>query len=117
MASVIANRLANDMKLQMDATLHYVIGGSDDASTSSADLEYDSPYNTYKNAGLPPGPIASPSVASLQAVLTPADTNYLYWVAVDPVNKVTKFAETWAEHQENRKLYDAWREAHNADKE
>lgn len=117
MASVIANRLAIDMKLQMDATLHYIKGTTDDASSTIEDTKIDDPYNTYMYAGLPPGPIASPSVASLNAVLSPADTPYLYWVAVDPVNKVTKFAETWAEHQENRKLYDAWREAHNADKE
>ncbi|SDC21856.1 UPF0755 protein [Sanguibacter gelidistatuariae] len=117
MASVINNRLAIDMKLQMDATLHYFLGTTDDASSTTADTEVDNPYNTYKYAGLPPGPIASPSVASLQAVLTPADTDYLYWVAVDPVNKVTKFAATFAEHEANKKLYDAWRAEHNAAKD
>ena len=117
MASIIQNRLDIDMMLQMDATLHYVLPGGDDASTTTEDLAYDSPYNTYKYNGLPPTPIASPSVASLQAVLTPAETDYLYWVAVDPVNKITKYAKTFAEHQENVKLYTAWKLEHNAAKE
>lgn len=114
MASVIQNRLDIDKKLEMDATLHYVLPGGDDASTSAEDLTFDSPYNTYIYTGLPPSPIASPSVASLQAVINPADTDYLYWVAVDPVNKITKFAVTYTEHLENRQEYLAWREAHNA---
>ena len=117
MASVIENRLAAGWKLEMDATLHYVLPGGDDASTSTEDTKFDNPYNTYMYAGLPPAPIASPSVASLQAVLTPADTNYFFWVAIDPVNKVTKFAETLPEHNENKKLYDAWRAEHNAAKQ
>lgn len=117
MASVINNRLAIDKPLQMDATLHYFLGATDDASSTEADTKVDNPYNTYLYPGLPPGPIASPSLASLQAVLAPADTDYLYWVAVDPVNKVTLFAETFTEHQENKKLYNAWREANNAAKE
>lgn len=117
MASVIENRLAAGKNLEMDATLHYFLGITDDASSTIADTEIDNPYNTYKYPGLPPGPIASPSVASIQAVLAPPVTKYLFWVAVDPVNKVTKYAETYTEHLENKKLYDAWRAEHNAAKE
>ena len=117
MASVIENRLGIGKALEMDATLHYFLGTTDDASSTIADTEIDNPYNTYKYPGLPPGPIASPSVASINAVLAPPVTDYFYWVAVDPVNKVTKYATTFAEHQENVKLYKAWREEHNAAKE
>ena len=117
MASVIENRLAAGKALEMDATLHYFLGTTDDASSTTADTQVDNPYNTYKYPGLPPGPIASPSVASIEAVLSPPDTDYFYWVAVDPVNKVTKYAVTYPEHQQNVELYKAWRKEHNAAKE
>ena len=78
-ASVIYNRIRARMPLQVDATILYALGESKDR-LSLDDLEVDSPYNTYKNTGLPPGPIASPSRGAIQAALEPRDTDYLYYV-------------------------------------
>ncbi len=78
-ASVIYNRMQRDMPLQIDATIQYALKRPK-ANLSLADLKIDSPYNTYKNHGLPPGPICSPGRESIQAALNPADTNYLYYV-------------------------------------
>ena len=78
-AGVIYNRIRAGMPLQVDATILYVLG-EPKASLSLEDLEVDSPYNTYANKGLPPGPIASPSRESIEAALRPAETGYLYYV-------------------------------------
>lgn len=78
-ASVINNRLNIDMMLQIDATVIYALG--EHVSTVLYEhLNVDSPYNTYKNYGLPVGPICSPGLASIKAAINPADTNYLYYV-------------------------------------
>ena len=78
-ASVIYNRMRKDTPLQIDATIQYALKRPK-TNLSLADLKIDSPYNTYKNKGLPPGPICSPSRESIQAALNPANTNYLYYV-------------------------------------
>lgn len=78
-ASVIYNRLEAGMPLQMDATIQYARGEPKE-QLSLQDLEIESPYNTYKNSGLPPGPICSPSLASLKAAVSPEQTDYLYYV-------------------------------------
>jgi UPF0755 protein len=78
-ASVIYNRLKRDMPLQIDATIHYALHKQGE-ELSLADLKVDSPYNTYENKGLPPGPICSPSRQSLEAAIRPADTDFLYYV-------------------------------------
>ncbi|MGF1471778.1 MAG: endolytic transglycosylase MltG [Rubrobacteraceae bacterium] len=78
-AAVIYNRLERDMPLQIDATIQYARGEPKE-KLSLEDLEIDSPYNTYTNAGLPPGPICSPSLDSVRAAVRPADTDYLYYV-------------------------------------
>ena len=78
-ASVIYNRLRKDMPLQIDASIHYALDKQGE-ELSLADLEVNSPYNTYENKGLPPGPICSPSRQSLEAAINPADTDYLYYV-------------------------------------
>ena len=78
-ASVIYNRLAAGMRLQVDATIEYVIK-ADRPRLLESDLAIDSPYNTYRNGGLPPGPIASPGLASLRAAAVPQETDYLYYV-------------------------------------
>ena len=95
-ASVIANRLQKGMKLQIDATVLYAIGHKDKVLYS--DLEVDSPYNTYKIDGLPPGPISAAGKASLEAMLHPADTPYLYYVLSDKNGKHA-FATTPAEFE------------------
>jgi len=78
-ASVIYNRLRRDMPLQIDATVQYALARPKE-TLSLADLRIDSPYNTYENEGLPPGPICSPSRQSLEAAINPEATNYLYYV-------------------------------------
>lgn len=78
-ASVIYNRIHRDMPLQIDATIQYALERPKE-KLSYADLQVDSPYNTYENAGLPPGPICSPSLQSLRAALEPAETDHLYYV-------------------------------------
>ena len=81
-AEVVYNRLARGMRLQVDATVLYALGGG--TTLTAADLRVKSPYNTYLVSGLPPGPIASPGRASLQAALQPAKGPYLYYVVVEP---------------------------------
>jgi UPF0755 protein len=78
-ASVIYNRIREGMQLQIDASIQYALGDPK-AELSYEDLEVDSPYNTYQNFGLPPGPICSPSKESIRAAVEPADTDYLYYV-------------------------------------
>ncbi|MBA3610396.1 MAG: endolytic transglycosylase MltG [Rubrobacter sp.] len=78
-ASVIYNRIRQGMPLQIDATIQYARGKPKE-ELSLDDLEIESPYNTYNNPGLPPGPIASPSRESLQAAIEPQETDYLYYV-------------------------------------
>lgn len=78
-ASVIYNRLDKGMRLGIDATVQYALG-EQKQYLSSADTKIDSPYNTYRIDGLPPGPICSPSASSIKAALNPADTKYLYYV-------------------------------------
>lgn len=78
-ASVVYNRLRRGMPLQIDASVHYALENPK-AELSLADLKVDSPYNTYEHEGLPPGPICSPGLRSMQAAIEPAQTNYLYYV-------------------------------------
>lgn len=85
-ASVIYNRLKKAMKLEIDATVLYALGYHKEKLTY-ADLGIDSPYNTYKYAGLPPTPIAAPGKSSLEAALAPAQTDFLYYVLTDPSGK------------------------------
>jgi peptidoglycan lytic transglycosylase G len=81
-SAVIYNRLARGMNLEIDATVLYALGRHKERVLFE-DLEVESPYNTYRNPGLPPTPIASPGVASLEAALQPADADYLYYVVID----------------------------------
>ncbi len=83
MAAVIYNRLALRMPLQIDATIQYVLPERKDRLTL-ADTKFPSPYNTYLNPGLPPGPIANPGLNSIKAALAPAPVDYLYYVLTSP---------------------------------
>lgn len=97
-AGVIENRLRQNMALQIDATLLYAI--SEWRRLTFKDYKtIDSPYSTYKNRGLPPGPICSPSVKSIEAALHPAQHDYLYYVARP--DKTHAFARTYSEHVRN----------------
>lgn len=111
-ASVFYNRLARGMKLQTDPTVQYAVagvnpplavGGYWKRGLTELDLQIDSPYNTYRQVGLPPGPIANPGLASIQAVLQPAQTEYLYFVAKPDGSHA--FARTLREHNENVARY------------
>jgi UPF0755 protein len=105
-ASVIYNRLDQGMPLQLDSTLHYAVDSRGEVATSDDLRDIDSPYNTYKLAGLPPTPIDSPGDDAIDAALHPADTNDLYFVTVNLRTGKTLFAETLAEHNQNvQKLY------------
>jgi UPF0755 protein len=100
-AAVYRNRLIRNMPMQADPTVVYALvkAGTYDGNIRRRDLAFDSPYNTYKYPGLPPGPIASPGRAALAAALAPADVNYLYFVSRNDGSHV--FAETLAEHNAN----------------
>lgn len=94
-AGVFYNRLAKNMLLQSCATVQYALGEVKPV-LSNQDVQIDSPYNTYKNQGLPPGPIASPGHASLEAAMYPAQTEYLFFVAKH--NGAHVFTKTYEEH-------------------
>jgi len=99
-ASVIYNRLARGMPLDVDATLIYARGNPRDRSISEKDKLIDSPYNTYTHTGLPPTPIAAVGAASLRAALAPATTSYLYYVVIDKQGH-TAFASTLEQQNAN----------------
>jgi UPF0755 protein len=100
-AAVYRNRLRLGMPMQADPTVIYALqrAGRFDGNLSRDDLQFDSPYNTYRYPGLPPGPIAAPGLASLRAVLQPAPVSYLYFVSRNDGSHV--FASTLAEHNRN----------------
>ena len=85
------------MRLQCDPTVIYALGERFDGNLRKADLEVDSPYNTYRYAGLPPGPIASPGRQSIEAAVAPAPVDYLYFVATGQ-NGTHQFSRTLLEH-------------------
>lgn len=105
-ASVFANRLEINMALESDATVNYATGKSNPRPTYE-DLRTDSPYNTYKYPGLPPTPINSPRIQSIQAAINPADTNYYYFIHEQdgPNAGRVHFASTLAGHNENVRKY------------
>jgi UPF0755 protein len=104
-AAVYANRLKIGMGLQCDPTVIYALerAGRYNGNLRREDLQFDSPYNTYRYAGLPPGPIASPGRASLEAAANPANVPYLYFVSKNDGSHV--FATTLDEHNRNVQQY------------
>jgi UPF0755 protein len=100
-ARVIYNRLARHMPLQLDSTVLYGLHKFG-IIASDKDLASPSPYNTYKNKGLPPGPIDSPGDKAIQAVLHPAPGPWLYFVTVNPQTGETKFTSSLAEFEKFR---------------
>ena len=114
-ASVYLNRLKLDMPLQADPTVQYAVAGVSPGTTpdywkqglSPTDLQMESPYNTYRFRGLPPGPIANPGLASLAAVVMPEKTDYLYFVAKNDGSH--EFARTLDEHNRNVAKYQSGR--------
>ena len=114
-ASVYLNRLRAGMRLQADPTVVYVLtnglGDMQGQPLLTGHLQLDSPYNTYRNAGLPPGPIANVGAAAIKAVLKPADTNYLFFVADGKGGH--KFSNSYEEHLKN---HADWRTIKNSRK-
>ncbi|MHB8194223.1 MAG: endolytic transglycosylase MltG [Bellilinea sp.] len=106
-ASVFYNRLAAGIKLDSDPTVQYAVGYNDVQGTwwtnplSYADLETDSAYNTYRYAGLPPGPISNPGITALQSVANPASSPYYYFRARCDGTALHNFAVTFEEHLQN----------------
>ncbi|NTW82207.1 MAG: endolytic transglycosylase MltG [Chlorobiaceae bacterium] len=101
-ASVYFNRLKKNMRLQADPTIQYALGGTA-RRLLYKDLKVDSPYNTYRHNGLPPGPICSPGSAAIRAVIRPADTEFLYFVASGKGGH--NFSGTLSGHGENIRKY------------
>jgi UPF0755 protein len=106
-ASVLENRLAKDMPLMTDPTVIYaaLLDKQYRGTIYQSDLKRDSAYNTYRHSGLPPGPICSPGIASLQAAMHPADSSFLYFVADAGASGRSRFAATLAEHERNVSAY------------
>ena len=94
-AGVFLKRVEIGMPIQSDTTIQYILGAQKETITFK-DTEIDNPYNTYQNYGLPPGPIGSPSLSAIQAVLEPEQTDYLYFVAQNDGHH--RFSRTYAEH-------------------
>ena len=100
-AAVYRNRLKIGMGMQADPTVIFALqrAGRYRGNLSRDDLQFDSPYNTYRYPGLPPGPIASPGLASIEAAVRPAPVSHLYFVSRNDGSHV--FADTLAEHNRN----------------
>lgn len=111
-AAVYLNRLVNGIRLEADPTVQYAMGyqpAADQWWKTPVFLEeyssVDSPYNTYLYPGIPPGPIASPGLSSIEAVLYPDEHSYLYFVALPDGSGAHIFSETFEEHSENVRRY------------
>lgn len=111
----IQNRLAIDMKLDIDAAVAYGLGISGLDLTRELIDTSDNPYNLYRVTGLPPTPIASPSLESIDAALAPVPGPWLFWVTINLDTKETRFAETLAEHNENVALLREWQAQQSAE--
>ncbi len=110
-AGVLINRLARDMHLQIDATVQYALGYDATIQTwwrtqlTEADFQVPGPYNTYQVRGLPPGPIANPGLAAIEAVLYPESHDYLYFVVNPDRSGAHLFATTYEQHLDNIALW------------
>ena len=104
-ASVYLNRMAKGIKLGADPTVKFAMRDFELKRVYDKYLKIESPYNTYQHAGLPPGPICTPSVATVEAVLQAPETDYLYFVAKPDFSGYSNFAATYKEHLEYAKEY------------
>ncbi len=101
-SGILWRRIAIGMPLQVDATLTYITG-RDSSELTLTDLGKDSPFNTYRNKGLPPAPISNPGILSILAALEPVESNYLYYLHDE--NGMIHYAKTFEEHKKNKALY------------
>ena len=104
-AGLYINRLNRGMRLEADPTVKFAVGDATLRRILFKHLEVESPYNTYKIDGLPPGPIRIPSTASINATLSPAQHNYIFMCAKDDLSGRHNFAVTHAEHARNARAY------------
>ena len=104
-AGVYLNRLKKGMRLEADPTVQYALPDGPKSRLLFEDLKINSPYNTYLNKGLPPGPINNPGLSSIKAALNPSEHNYIFFVATGEGGH--KFTENYAEHQKAIKEYKA----------
>jgi UPF0755 protein len=104
-SGIFWNRINQDMLLQSDAPLSYIL--DDKVDQHSIDqIKTDSPYNTYVNKGLPPGPISNPGMNAIEAAIYPEESNYLFFFTVGKgADKKTIFSKTFEEHVANRQKY------------
>ena len=107
-ASVYLNRMKTGMRLSADPTVIFALKDFSIRRVYKKYLQFQSPYNTYLNSGLPPGPICTPSIKTIDAVLNAPATNYLYFVAQPNLTGFSNFAATYQEHQTFAKLYQDW---------
>ncbi len=104
-ASVYLNRLKKDMKLEADPTAKFVTRNFDLGRIRGSHLKAESPYNTYQNKGLPPGPICTPSIESIEAVLDAPETDYIFFVASYKFDGSTIFTSNYEDHSRYVKLF------------
>jgi len=104
-ASVYVNRLKKGMKLAADPTVKFALKDFSLKRIYQKHLQFESPYNTYLNTGLPPGPICTPSIKTIDAVLNSPNTNYLFFVARSDFSGYSDFASTYQQHQTYAKAY------------
>ena len=112
-AGVYINRIAKGMKLQADPTVLFALNDQTSKRVYGKMLEYDSPYNTYKYTGLPPGPICIPAIQSVEAVLDYRVHNFIYFCARPDGSGYSDFAETYKDHQLNAKKYRNYLDSRN----
>jgi UPF0755 protein len=105
MASVYLNRLKKGIRLGADPTVKFALRDFELRRIYQKHLLTNSPYNTYMYAGLPPGPICTPSLKTLDAVLNAPKTNYLYFVAKSDFSQRHVFTETYSEHLKYARIY------------
>ncbi|MDP3434067.1 MAG: endolytic transglycosylase MltG, partial [Bacteroidota bacterium] len=106
-AGLYLNRIKRGIPLQADPTVKFALGNFRIKRVLNSHLEVDSPYNTYRNPGLPPGPINFPESGSIDAVLNAAETPYIYMCAREDFSGYHNFSKTLAGHNENARKYKA----------